>query len=133
MASVASAPLISPSRLTTVTDEPETRVSPSMGPEITIKKVASSASERCRCGTRLPAGADRFVISNPPSTVEYLVSSQAFCSVNCVQAFLLESMAEMESLASSAAEQTVIDIRDAYLDLSRTFDELRSGPSGRNL
>ncbi len=106
-------------------DEPEHWAAQALGSEVRVLKVAPFLAERCRCGARLVAGVERFVISDPPATVEYLVKSRAFCSLACVRAFLLEALSEMETLSSPAVEDTVSDLRDAYVDLTRTFDELR--------
>lgn len=67
------------------------------------------------------------MVLNPPPSVGRLMTTRAFCSPVCVRAFLLETLAEMEGLGPSSpkTEQSVNDLRETYLDLFRTFEELR--------
>ena len=106
-------------------DKDSLMVSHLLGPEIRIQKETPFALQRCRCGRRLLAGDERFVISNPPPSVKPLLANLAFCTVECVRAYLLETLADSESLAGRTSDQTVADLRETYLDLSRVFDDLR--------
>jgi hypothetical protein len=98
-----------------------------LGQRVTIERVTPFLAEVCRCGTRLVAGVERFRISNPPPSIEYLVKGRGFCSLVCVRAFLLETLAEVDYLASPVSAQAVIDLRSAYLDLNRAISDLGFG------
>jgi len=71
--------------------------------------VLASEGERCRCGTRLLAGAPSFGFGELPPPLKDLLDHQRFCGVPCAHAFLLETL---ELTGSSSASSTLSDIRE---------------------
>jgi len=110
--------------------DPDHWASVLLGPQVRIDKVSPFVAETCRCGSRLVAGVERFQVANPPPSIEYLLQGRGFCSLVCVRAFLLEALSEIDSFASPASSQVVIDLRGAYLDLNRTISDLGLGVVG---
>ena len=96
-----------------------------IGPSVRLEQITRHVTDRCRCGARLREGMKQFVIVGAPESVRGLLSNRSFCSIGCVRAFLLESLAEIDSMTTPLSQATVTDLRDAYLDLSRAFAELR--------
>jgi hypothetical protein len=99
-----------------------------LAPELRIERRAGSRRQTCRCGRRLGPEVQRFEIIHEPVSLRSIVHEQAFCSVVCVRALLLEALSELEALSSPYADRTVIDLRQAYLDLRRAYAEMRSDP-----
>jgi hypothetical protein len=108
-----------------VKDEAGDLVAHLVGPRVRIEKVAPPVFDVCRCGARMFRGVPRFAVSNPPLTIRHLLNRRAFCSLRCVRAFLLESMAEIEPLDAPDAQLTLGTLREVYLDMARTVEELR--------
>ena len=92
-------------------------------PEARIDSVNALGTERCRCGTHVAPGARCFEVRNTSSVVTDLVGGRLFCSVRCVRAFLLEALAEVKELRSGPTPLEA-ELREIYLDLSRTFETL---------
>lgn len=95
------------------------------GPDVRLEKVRRATAATCRCGARIPPGAERIEVSGPPPSVDWLLEDRGFCSKGCVRAFMLEALAQLDGLSVPGAERTVTDLRATYLDLSRAFEEMR--------
>ena len=95
-----------------------------LGPEVRIETVARLGRESCRCGRTIASGAERFVIARPPSSLLPLLDERGFCSKQCVRAFMLETLSELETRAIPPIDRTVTDLRETYLDLSRALSDL---------
>ena len=81
---------------------------------------------RCRCGTHLPAGSLCFGFSEVPEVVRSFLSSQAFCSVRCAQAYLLEALEVFEAARATPA---VGDVDEAVETLRGLYQG--TGPGSR--
>lgn len=66
---------------------------------------------RCRCGTHLRAGTERFGFDHPPVAVRELLVDVAFCSPVCARAYLLEAL----ELFAGASAGSVVEDREEVL------------------
>ena len=107
-----------------------------MGPERSrpprVISRADTADHRCRCGVRLAAGATYLQLSGVSERLVGIFSEQRFCSMGCLRAFFLETLAELEVFDTAKAEVVVSDLRYAYADLAAAFASvLQPGSAGR--
>jgi hypothetical protein len=75
-------------------------------------------------------GRERFQLVNVPSSIEPLLHPRSYCSLLCIRADFLETLAEFEWMASPGAQSTVTDLRSTYIYLTRAFADLMFGPQG---
>ena len=81
--------------------------------ESPILRSKTSVAEKCRCGTRIPAGGEVLHVTATKST-EPLFRDQVFCSTNCIRAFCLESLETLEALDTPASNALVSDLHAFY-------------------
>jgi hypothetical protein len=82
---------------------------------------------RFRSGQGNAVSADCFyaVITTP--SVQLLFAQRALGSLGCVRGFPLESLSELGSLPWASSSQVVSKLREAYVDLARTFADPTMG------
>jgi hypothetical protein len=96
---------------------------------VRVERRPVRAAATCRCGTPIPVDSEGYCLVHAPTSIEYILGDRAFCSLHCVRAFLLETLAEMEGITLADAERTVVDLRETYMDLARAFADLAFGPA----
>jgi hypothetical protein len=78
----------------------------------------ATTEHRCRCGTRISAGVSCFEFEGLPEALSDLLRDQAFCTIHCVRAYLLEAM---ELLEGAAAPDLIGDVHSVYSYLQAMF------------
>jgi hypothetical protein len=78
--------------------------------ESPILRSKTSVAEKCRCGSRIPAGGEVLHVTATESS-EPLFRHQVFCSMSCIRAFCLESLETLEALDTPASNALVTDLR----------------------
>lgn len=91
---------------------------PEQAASVQLRSGPSSRRQRCRCGTRLAAGAPCFEFAPVPEPLVELLRAQAFCSPACSRAFVLEAM---EVLEGQASPELLSDVQSVYTYLQRLF------------
>lgn len=83
-----------------------------------LRNRPATRGNRCRCGSRIPAGSPCLEFEGVPESLSSLLRDQAFCTPACVRAYLLEAM---EVLEGAAAPELIGDVHSVYSYLQVLF------------
>lgn len=78
----------------------------------------ATTEHRCRCGTPISVGDSCFEFEGLPEALSDLLRDQAFCTISCVRAYLLEAM---EVLEGAGAPDLISDVHSVYSYLQAMF------------
>jgi len=78
----------------------------------------------CQCKSVIAAGNPLFLVEGVPSDVREIFEGRAFCSVRCIHAFCLDSLATLETLDTTGSKAIVTDLHDLYEGLAAAFSQI---------
>jgi hypothetical protein len=76
-------------------------------------------SVSCRCGNAIIAGTRHLVIRNVDEMLSATLGIQSFCSLNCVRAYLLETIEMQDSIGSPESEELAIELHAVLKGIDR--------------
>ena len=89
--------------------------------ETHITQWSSTAEQVCRCGTRIAPGTRVIGVVDSSPTISGMLDGLAFCSLRCIRAWFLETLNELDALATPENERIVFDLRSAFVELALAF------------
>lgn len=87
--------------------------------DLRLERRVATFTNRCRCGTHLSVGEPCFEFRGIPEALRGLLRGQAFCTLGCVRAYLLEAM---EVLDGEGSPQMISDVHSVYSYLRIMFE-----------
>ena len=89
-----------------------------------VSELSSAEPGVCRCGSRFDRGDQVFHVTDTNPTIAGLLDGQGFCSRDCVRAWFLETLSELDALATPANEKVVVDLRAVFVDLALAYGSI---------
>jgi hypothetical protein len=84
----------------------------------------ASGPEKCYCGIRIPHGGAVLRVVPQSRSSDSLLSDKAFCSLNCIRTFCLESLETLESLDRPFSKAVARDLDEVHRELTETLAEI---------
>lgn len=82
----------------------------------------------CRCGTHIPTGGAYLAVAAPAPVLEGVFLGVGFCSLGCVRAHMLETLATLEAIDTPGAGAIVADLREMYVEAGALFSRVLREP-----
>jgi len=89
-----------------------------------ISELSSAEPGACRCGSRFVRGDQVFRVADANPTIAGLLDGQSFCSQDCVRAWFLETLSELDALDTPENEKVVVDLRAVFVDLALAYGSI---------
>jgi len=86
-----------------------------------VSELSSDEPGVCRCGSRFLRGNQVFRVTDTNPTIVGLLDEESFCSRDCVRAWFLETLSELDALDTPANEKVVVDLRAVFVDLALAY------------
>jgi len=86
-----------------------------------LRRSPAAVAFECRCGTKVARGSESVGVAHLPRSLEGVFGDAAFCSTDCVRAFMLETLESLDALDTPAARAIVSGLREMYQTLAATL------------